>query len=365
MEVYLVGGAVRDQLLGLPVAERDWVVIGETPQGMLNQGFRQVGRDFPVFLHPDTGEEYALARTERKSGTGHHGFEVHSDPSVTLEEDLRRRDLTINAIAQDTSGTLIDPHNGARDLEHGMLRHVSPAFVEDPLRVLRVARFAARLAHLGFAVHPATLELMREIVVSGELDTLPAERIWSEFEKALTAPSPVAFLSTLDDCGALPLLLPDLDDYPTTIARLAAAGTTHDDAEVRFALLFHETEPDLVRRICSQLRPPKRFTALAVLLATLGHLLLRPLELSAAERLNILEQADALRRRERFEKLLSACNALLPAGAGVTEHWRRSLEACASVDTASLAASGLSGEAVGRRLRELREASLENRQESD
>src|SRR6476620_12779946 len=203
METFLVGGAVRDRLLGLPAGDRDYVVVGTTPEAMLAQGFKPVGRDFPVFLHPTTGEEYALARTERKSGRGYRGFVVDADPGVTLEEDLRRRDFTINAIAQRDDGTLVDPFGGARDIEARVLRHVGEAFVEDPLRVLRAARFMARFAPLGFTVAPETMTLMRDMVASGELAELVPERVWQELVRALASPAPAAFLRTLRDCGAL------------------------------------------------------------------------------------------------------------------------------------------------------------------
>src|SRR5690606_908731 len=211
METYLVGGAVRDRLLGLPPGDSDWVVVGQTPEAMVAAGFRPVGRDFPVFLHPDTGEEHALARTERKSAPGYRGFTVHADPSVTLEQDLERRDFTINAIAQDADGNLVDPFGGAADIEARVLRHVSPAFVEDPLRVLRAARFMARFAPLGFSVAEETMELMRRISDSGELEALVPERIWQELAKALRAPRPSAFLRTLRDAGALKAVLPEVD----------------------------------------------------------------------------------------------------------------------------------------------------------
>ena len=211
MEVYLVGGAVRDALLGIAEGDRDWVVVGETPAAMAGRGFRAVGRDFPVFLHPDTNEEYALARTERKSGRGHRGFVVDADPSVTLEEDLARRDFTINAIARREDGSLVDPFHGARDIDARVLRHVGPAFSEDPLRVLRAARFMARLAPLGFRVADDTMALMRDMVASGELAELVPERVWQELVRALAAPAPSAFLRTLHDCGALAVVLPEVE----------------------------------------------------------------------------------------------------------------------------------------------------------
>ena len=211
MKSYLVGGAVRDWLLGRPVKERDWVVVGETPDSMKARGFQSVGRDFPVFLHPETKEEYALARTERKTAPGYRGFIVHAEPEVTLEEDLRRRDLTINAMALDTEGRLIDPYGGARDLEKRLLRHVSPAFGEDPVRILRLARFAARFAPLGFRVAAETLDLMRAMVAAGEVDALVPERVFAELAKALAEPEPGAFFEVLRACGALARLFPEID----------------------------------------------------------------------------------------------------------------------------------------------------------
>ena len=211
MNIFRVGGAVRDQLLGLPVSDVDWVVVGATPQEMLDRGFQQVGRDFPVFLHPETKQEYALARTERKTAPGYTGFAVHADPDVSLEQDLARRDLTINAMAQDDAGNIIDPYHGQRDLAQKLLRHVTDAFVEDPLRVLRVARFAARFSPLGFRIAPETLDLMRDMVNASELDSLVAERVWTETERALAEADPQTYFSVLDDCGALAQVFPELE----------------------------------------------------------------------------------------------------------------------------------------------------------
>ncbi|HUH37169.1 MAG TPA: multifunctional CCA addition/repair protein, partial [Spongiibacteraceae bacterium] len=256
MQYFLVGGAVRDQLLGLTVRERDWVVVGETADSMLAAGYRQVGRDFPVFIHPDSGEEYALARTERKRGQGHTGFVCHASPDVSLEQDLLRRDLTINAIAQAPDGTLIDPYGGRADLKDRVLRHISPAFGEDPLRVLRVARFAARFAHLGFAVADETLALMRQMSQSGELATLPAERLWQEFAKALASDAPWVFIEVLRACDALAAILPELDilfsvpqplkyhpegDAGThSLMVLRQATALSSSTAVRFAALVHD-----------------------------------------------------------------------------------------------------------------------------
>ena len=360
MDIYLVGGAVRDQRLGLPVQERDWVVVGATVEQMRDLGYRQVGRDFPVFLHPDTGEEYALARTERKSGRGHHGFEVHSDPAVTLEEDLRRRDLTINAMALDDDGALIDPYGGAADIQSRLLRHVSEAFVEDPLRVLRVARFVARLAPLGFTVAPSTLALMRDMTQSGELDTLPGERIWTEFEKALAAPAPAGFIDTLEQCGAAGWLLPGLPERAAASHRLALAAANSPSPELRFIALFHGVPEERAEEVCRKLNPPRRFREPAVLLARLADRLPRVADLSPHSRLAVLEQADAFRRPERFELLLRCSEALDPDAAETGVLWRRSLAACQGVDTRSLSELGLKGQAAGAHLRSLREAALES-----
>jgi tRNA nucleotidyltransferase (CCA-adding enzyme) len=359
MDTYLVGGAVRDQLLGLPVEERDWVVVGATAEAMRELGYRQVGRDFPVFLHPDTAEEYALARTERKSGRGHHGFEVHSDPEVTLEEDLRRRDLTINAMALEDDGTLIDPYGGAADIEARVLRHVSPAFAEDPLRVLRVARFAARLGPLGFTLHPSTLALMRNMTAGGELDTLPRERIWVEFEKALAAPAPARFIDTLEQCGAAEWLLPGLPDINAACSRLTVAASASTSPELRFAVLFYGISAGTAEAVCRKLQPPRRFREPAALLAALSDSLPRVACLPAEARLALLEQADAFRRPERFDLLLRCCEALLPGGADIAACWRHNLAAGQDIETRSLAELGLKGQAAGTHIRSLRKAALQ------
>jgi len=389
MEIYLVGGAVRDALLGYPVAERDWVVVGARPEDLLQQGFQQVGRDFPVFLHPQTKEEYALARTERKRGHGYTGFAVDCDPAVTLEEDLLRRDLTINAMAQDAAGQVIDPHGGRADIEQRVLRHVSDAFVEDPLRVLRTARFAARYAHLGFTVAPHTLELMADIVAQGELAHLPAERIWIEFERALGERHPEAFIQVLRDCGALGKLLPEVDalfgvpqsaaHHPEidtgvhTLMALQQAARLSPDSDVRFAVLVHDlgkgiTPPDewprhirheargvtLVEQVCQRLRAPRRHAELARAVC-LHHLLChRALELRGASVLKLLTATDALRRPDRFEAFLLACEADARGRLGLEErpypqadYLRQALAAAQRVTASSLADKGLSGAALG------------------
>lgn len=341
---YLVGGAVRDTLLGLPVRERDWVVVGSTPEALLALGFQPVGKDFPVFLHPQTKEEYALARTERKSGHGYTGFTVHASPEVTLEEDLLRRDLTINAIAQAADGSLIDPHGGQRDLEQKRLRHVSPAFAEDPVRVLRIARFAARFAPLGFRVAEETRQLMQSMVAAGELDHLVPERVWQELWRALSEPAPQAFVQVLRDCGALKTILPELDalfgvpqpaaHHPEidsglhVLMALEQAVKLTPDPLVRFAVLLHDlgkgrTKPEdwprhiaheqtglpLVRRVCERLRAPADARELALLTCAQHLNVHRARELRPATLLKLLQNADFFRRPERFEQLLLACEA--------------------------------------------------------
>jgi tRNA nucleotidyltransferase (CCA-adding enzyme) len=344
MQVYLVGGAVRDALLGLPVKERDWVVVGATREELLRLKYREVGRDFPVFLHPDSHEEYALARLERKIAPGYHGFEFRFGPEVTLEEDLGRRDLTINAIAQSSSGALIDPFGGARDIEARVLRHVSGAFIEDPVRVLRVARFAARFAPLGFQIAPETLELMRAIVARGEVGALVAERVWQETEKALRAPDPARYFRVLRDCGALAVIFPEIDalfgvpqpagPHPEidtgvhTLMVLERAASLTADPVVRFAALTHdlgkaetpreawprhhgheERSVHLIEGLAARLRIPGDYRELAVLVARFHGIVHRAFELKAQTIVEFLERADAFRRPERFERVILACEA--------------------------------------------------------
>lgn len=344
MKTYLVGGAVRDKLLNLPVKDEDWVVVGASPEQLIEKGYAQVGSDFPVFLHPQTKQEYALARTERKSAAGHKGFEVHYAKEVTLEEDLMRRDLTINAIAQADNGELIDPYSGLADIENKVLRHVSNAFVEDPLRVLRVARFAARFAHLGFTVATETLALMRQISESGELELLSAERVWREISLALVAGTPAQFVKTLRDCGALKVIFPEIDalfgvpqpekyhpEIDTGIHILLcleqAALLTADPA-IRYAVLVHDvgkgiTDPEkwpshsgheklgvgLLETITSRLKVPNEYAQLAKVVCEYHTHLHRVTELRPATLLKLLEAADAIRRPERFEKFIIACEA--------------------------------------------------------
>ena len=344
MQVYLVGGAVRDALLGLAVKERDWVVVGGTREELLRLNYREVGRDFPVFLHPDTHEEHALARLERKVAPGYRGFAVEFGPEVTLEEDLARRDLTINAIAQSADGTLIDPFGGRRDLEARVLRHVSPAFVEDPVRILRVARFAARFAPLGFRVAAETLALMRAMVERREVDALVAERVWQETEKALREPKAAEFFRVLRECGALQPVYPEIDAlfgvpqpaqwHPEidtgvhTLMVLDQAAALSPDPAVRFAALVHDlgkgTTPRqewpshrgheersvaLIEALSLRLRLPGEYRDLSVIVARYHGIVHRAFELKPKTILEFLERSDAFRRPERFAQALLACEA--------------------------------------------------------
>lgn len=342
MQIYKVGGAVRDRLLGREVTENDWVVVGATAEQMLERGYRPVGADFPVFLHPQTKDEYALARTERKSGRGYGGFTFYASPEVTLEEDLIRRDLTINAIAEDDNGKLYDPYGGQRDLEAKLLRHVSPAFTEDPLRVLRVARFAARYAPLGFSVATETLQLMQQLSESGELSALTAERSWKEISRALMEPRPDVFVEVLRDCGALKVLLPEVDalfgvpqpaahhpeiDTGAHVLSVLRQCTEHNQPlSVRWASLLHDvgkglTPEDqwprhiaheqrglkLIKAINTRCKAPKDCQELALLVGefhTHGH---RALELKPSTLLELLQRFDVFRRPQRFEEFIAAC----------------------------------------------------------
>lgn len=317
MNIYLVGGAVRDALLGRPVKDRDWVVVGATPEDMIRQGFRQVGADFPVFLHPQSNEEYALARTERKRGHGYHGFVVHSAPDVTLKDDLRRRDLTINAMAQAEDGSIVDPFNGQADLEKRLLRHVSPAFAEDPLRILRVARFAARFAPLGFCIAEETRALMRTMVEAGEVEHLVPERIWQEMQRALLEASPTVFFSVLQDCGALAILMPSLatameqEPAPNALRALQFASELSESLTIRFAALTGSLQDAAgVDSLCDRLKAPNDCRALATHLAANADDLLGEARNDPGLLLAILDRCDAWRRPERFDELLVAVRAV-------------------------------------------------------
>jgi tRNA nucleotidyltransferase (CCA-adding enzyme) len=378
MRVYLVGGAVRDRLLGRPVRERDFVVVGATAAELLAQGYTQVGRDFPVFLHPQTKEEYALARTERKTAPGYHGFAVHAAPDVTLAEDLQRRDLTINALAEDADGTLIDPYHGLADIEARVLRHVSPAFAEDPVRILRLARFAARFADLGFTVAPETLDLMRAMVAAGEVDALVPERVWVELAKALGEATPSRFFETLRACGALGRLFPEVDRlwgvpqpamwHPEidtgvhTMMVVDMAARLSPDPEVRFAALTHDlgkaTTPgdvlpshhgheargvSLLEALGERLRTPRRFLDLACITARYHGLVHKIDDLRPGTVLDLLEGADAFRRPERFRQMLLACEADFRGRGGYAE---RPYPQAERLHSAFAAAAGLNQGAI-------------------
>jgi tRNA nucleotidyltransferase (CCA-adding enzyme) len=336
VKTYVVGGAVRDELLGLPVKDRDWVVVGATPEAMIAKGFKPVGKDFPVFLHPKTHEEYALARTERKSGRGYKGFKVYASPEVTLEEDLKRRDLTLNAMAKAEDGTLIDPFGGRKDLEAGVLRHVSEAFAEDPVRILRVARFAARF---GFSVHPATMELMRHMVDSGEADYLVAERVWQEFAKGLAEKHPERMFEVLRQCGLYGKLFPELKALPRSFAGAIP---------VRFALLAWPLSEAQIKALCERLRAPNEASELA-LTASRNREKLRVAGTASPEvLLGLLKGADAFRRPERFAELLEVARLAEPGIDGARVE--RALKAAAAVDAGAIAAGAASSAEIPRLL---------------
>ena len=402
LQAYVVGGAVRDRLLGVEVNDRDWVVVGATPEQMRQAGFRQVGADFPVFLHPQTHEEYALARTERKSAPGYRGFVVHADPSVTLEQDLSRRDLTINAMAMREDGTLVDPFGGAADLRAGVLRHVSEAFVEDPVRILRVARFAARYAE--FRVAPQTLALMRSMVEAGEVDALVAERVWQELARGLMEATPSRMFELLRECGALRVLLPEVDrlwGVPQPPAHhpevdtgvhlmmvLDAAARLHAPLSVRFACLCHDlgkgtTPPEawprhigheqrsarLASALCQRLKAPVECRELAELAAREHGHVHASLGLEAAAQLRLLERCDALRRPARFADLLLACECDARGRLGFEDRdypqrprLLRALALARAVDTTALAerlaAEGRPGPQIGAAIHAARVAAM-------
>ncbi|MFZ9478515.1 MAG: multifunctional CCA addition/repair protein [Steroidobacteraceae bacterium] len=401
MDIYLVGGAVRDALLGRPVAERDWVVVGATPQELEARGFTPVGRDFPVFLHPQSREEYALARLERKTGPGYRGFVTEFAPDVTLEQDLARRDLTVNAMAQAADGRLIDPHGGRTDLEQRVLRHVSPAFVEDPVRILRIARFLARFAHLGFRVAPETLELMRQMSASGELDALVPERVWRELERLLGEATPRAGIELLRECGALRIVLPEIDAlfgvpqrpewHPEVdtgehvLLALQVAAARAAPVSVRFAVLMHDLGKALTPReqwprhidheargipaieaLCRRLRVPQEHRDLAVLASRFHTHVHRGLELRATTVLEVLESTDAFRRPARFAELLEVCECDARGRLGFADRpypqrarFERALGAASGVTLQPAERDGLEGPAIGERLRRKRLAAIQ------
>jgi tRNA nucleotidyltransferase (CCA-adding enzyme) len=400
MQIYKVGGCVRDELLGLPVKDRDWVVVGATPQEMLDAGYRPVGKDFPVFLHPQTHEEYALARTERKTAPGYTGFAFHAAPDVSLEADLQRRDLTINAMAQTEAGQLIDPYHGQQDLAQRLLRHVSPAFMEDPVRILRVARFAARLADFNFQVAEETLQLMRNMVTNGEVDALVPERVWQETVRALAEDSPTRFFEVLRDCGALGRLFPELDrlygvpqpeeHHPEidtgvhTMLVLQQAARLSSDPKIRFAALVHdlgkgitpqtewpkhveheERGVPLVEALCQRLRVPNDYRDLAILVTRYHLHYHRAAEMTDEAMLETLMGLDAFRRPQRFEEFLLACEADSRGRPGYEDQqfeqptiFRRTYAAAAAIDAGALAKQGLKGNAVAEELARLRLAAI-------
>ncbi|WP_417880035.1 multifunctional CCA addition/repair protein [Vibrio sp.] len=401
MKIYLVGGAVRDRLLGIPSYDRDWMVVGSSPQEMLAQGFRAVGQDFPVFLHPKTQEEYALARTECKSGQGYTGFECHYAPDVTLEEDLARRDLTINAIAQSSDGTLHDPYHGEKDLQDRILRHVSPAFSEDPLRVLRVARFAAKLQPFGFTIAPETMQLMQQIVDSGELKYLTAERVWQEWQKSLNTDSPHVFLETLKQCGALAVILPEIDalfgvpqpecwhpEIDTGIHTLMVAkqaAQLSSDIAVRFAAQVHDlgkaitpksewpshkmhchTGLKRIKQLCQRLTVPNECRDLALLVCQHHSNIHRTMELKASTALKLLNQLDAWRKPQRFEQVLLCCQADHQGRLGLESQpypqKRRMLNyyhAAVSIDVQAIISQGFTGQAIREELDKQRTSAIQ------
>jgi tRNA nucleotidyltransferase (CCA-adding enzyme) len=379
MRVYLVGGAVRDEQLGLPVKERDWCVVGATPDELVDAGYKPVGKDFPVFLHPHSREEYALARTERKTAPGYHGFDFDTSPEVSIEEDLGRRDLTINALAKDDAGRLIDPFGGVQDLRRRLLRHVSPAFAEDPVRILRVAKFAARYAALGFRIAPETRDLMRGMVANGEADALVPDRVWKETEAALGGPNPRLFFEALRGCGALEVVFPEVDQlfgvpqpvkwHPEvdtglhTMLVIDEAEKLSDALEVRFAALVHDigkaatdardlpSHPGhetrgagMIRAMAQRLPLPKACRDLGMLVAEYHTHCHRAMELRSSTVVKLLESVDAFRRPDRFELFLAACEADARGRTGLekrdypqADRLRAALVAANSVDSAEIA----------------------------
>ncbi len=406
MQVYLVGGAVRDEQLGLPVKERDWCVVGATPEQLLKEGYRQVGKDFPVFLHPESKEEYALARTERKTAAGYHGFSFDTSAEVTLEEDLSRRDLTINAIAKDGNGTLIDPFDGLRDIEDRLIRHVSDAFAEDPVRILRAAKFAARFSSLGFQIAPETRELMRQMVAAGEADALIPDRVWKETEAALIGPNPRVYFEALRECGALRVVLPEVDalfgvpqpakwhpEIDTGLHTLMVLEQTEKlsaELDVRFAALVHDlgkattqksdlpSHPGheqrgskLIRRLSERLPLPRACRDLGMLVAEFHTHCHRATELKESTIVKVLEKTDAFRRPARFEKFLIACEADARGRTGLehrdypqADYLRGAYAAAASVDAASIAATNQASD-IAAAIREARVSAVNHYCQTD
>jgi tRNA nucleotidyltransferase (CCA-adding enzyme) len=410
VKIYLVGGAVRDSLLNLPVTEHDWVVVGATPQQLLDQGYQQVGKDFPVFLHPVSHDEYALARTERKSGSGYNGFTCYAAPDVTLEQDLLRRDLTVNAIARSADGELIDPYHGQRDIDERVLRHVSAAFGEDPLRVLRVARFAARFAHLGFTIAPETLSLMQQMAEDGELTELTAERVWRETEKALLTRDPQVYFQVLRDCGALKILFPEIDNlfgvpapekwHPEidtgvhTLMTLKMAATLSPDVDVRFSALCHDlgkglTPPEywphhhghgpagvkLVDALCLRFRVPNPIRDLARLVAEYHDLIHTINKLRPETLLKLLDTIDVWRKPQRLEQIIMTSEADARGRTGFEQnpypqgdYLRQAYRVANAVSIKEVIDSGFQGMAIRDELKRRRQKALaewKQRQEAE
>ncbi len=367
MKIYRVGGAVRDALLGLPVRDHDWVVVGATPEALAAEGYLPVGKDFPVFLHPTTREEYALARTERKTAQGYHGFAVHAAPDVTLEDDLARRDLTINAIAQDADGVLTDPYGGQRDIAARVLRHVTSAFAEDPVRILRVARFAARFT--DFSVAPETMQLMRDMVAGGEVDALVPERVWQELARGLMERQPSRMFEVLQACGALQKLLPEVDAGPHLMRVLDMAAQMEAPLPVRFACLTHALSHELGKGLCQRLRVPTDCREIADVVGREHGHIQHSAEFNATALVRLLERCDAFRKPQRFADILLACecDALGRLGLSEQPYPQRQrllavLAAAQSVATHEVAAAaeaqGESGAQIGERVHAARVAAV-------
>lgn len=348
MEIFLVGGAIRDELLGLTVHEKDWVVVGATPDALISQGYQPVGKDFPVFLHPETHEEYALARTEKKVGKGYKGFTFYAEPDVTLVQDLSRRDLTINAIAKNQQGELIDPYGGQNDLQQRCLRHVSPAFSEDPVRVLRLARFACKLP--DFHIAQDTLALVTTMVNNGEVDALVPERVWKELERALTYPAPERFFQSLDHTGANSALWPMIES--SAISSLREKARHEADATVRFAALMATLPPPQVKAFCQRYRVPNRFSELAQLASQYGHQI-QPLDRYDADALlSLLQRTDALRRPLRFVQF---CSSVTPNWSASQGDWyRHIITSISNIDTTALQQRGIKGKAFADELTKIK-----------
>jgi tRNA nucleotidyltransferase (CCA-adding enzyme) len=348
MKIYLVGGAVRDKLLGLPIKEKDWVVVNATVQEMLALGYRQVGKEFPVFLHPKTGEEYALARMERKVKLGYQGFSFDASPDISLEEDLLRRDLTINAMAEAEDGKLIDPYHGRDDLKAKLLRHVSPAFAEDPVRILRVGRFLARYASLGFSLAPETISLMKNMVQAGEVNALVAERVWKELERALSEKNPEKFFAALAACSALPILFPDIQMDEAGIKALIAAAKLTNKSAICFAALLHTLDTKQIAALSLRYRIPNHFKDLANLTALHHAKALSSKKLPAESILKLFNSMDVYRREPRFLDFLIACKAIADMNNTAFDmQWlHEGVKAVKSVNVPALIAENLSGQAL-------------------